>query len=267
MGIDFKYHRSGYEYWNQTVCCSKEACSSGDTAIQELTPEYFSSMEEYKYSMEPEIQAFAQFSRYHGKKVLEAGVGAGTDFLQWVRCGAEAYGIDLTEAAIDHTSTRLKTYGLKAAELKQADCENLPYPDNCFDLVYSWGVIHHTPSTEKALSELIRVAKPGGEIKVMVYNRHSLVSLYRWWQMALLKGKPLMSLSDVLANHMENKGTRAFTPAEIRELFEKFPLKIKSIDKFLTCYDRKIPFSGLWTRILGGDNAGWFMGIKAIKNI
>jgi ubiquinone/menaquinone biosynthesis C-methylase UbiE len=260
MNIDLKYHRNGYDYWNKTVCCSKEAGG------EPLTSEYFAAMEEYKYSQEPEIQAFAQFSRYHGKKVLEAGVGAGTDFLQWVRCGARAYGIDLTESAIIQTSERLKIYGLQAEELQQADCENLPYPDNSFDLVYSWGVIHHTPSPKKALSELVRVTKPGGELKVMVYNRHSLVAFYRWWQMALLKLRPWMSLKNVLANHMENKGTQAFTEKEIKELFESFPLEIQNLQKFLTCYDRKVPFSGLWTRIAGADNAGWFMGVKAVKN-
>lgn len=260
MSIDREYHHDGYSYWNKTVCCSKEAGS------EPLSAEYFAAMEEYKYSQEPEIQSFAQFSRYHGKKVLEAGVGAGTDFLQWVRCGATAYGIDLTEAAIEQTSKRLELYGLKAEELRQADCEQLPYADDCFDLVYSWGVIHHTPDTEKALSELIRVAKPGGEIKIMIYNRHSLVSFYRWWQMALLKGKPWISLSAVLKKHMENRGTRAFTDKEAADMFARHPVKIKSIQKFLTCYDRKVPYSKLWTRIIGADNAGWFMGIKVVKD-
>lgn len=260
MSIDRNYHREGYDYWNTTVCCSKEAGG------KPLSAEYFARMEEYKYSQEPEIQAFAQFSRYHGKKVLEAGVGAGTDFLQWVRCGAEAYGVDLTEAALEQTANRLKLHGLSPAELRQADCEALPYADDSFDLAYSWGVIHHTPDTEKALAELVRVVRPGGEIKVMVYNRHSLVSFYRWWQMALKKGRPWMSLSDVLAEHMENKGTRAFTAGEAETMFSRHPVRIERIDKFLTCYDRKVPLSGLWTRITGEENVGWFMGIRAVKN-
>ncbi len=250
---------SVYSYWNNTVCCPREVKS------QPLTRGYFEDIENYKYTQEPEIQTFAQFSRYHGKKVLEIGVGTGTDFLQWVRCGARAYGVDLTETAIEYTSQRLKMYGLQAEELRRADCENLPYPDDSFDLAYSWGVIHHTTNTEKALSEIVRVVRPGGGLKIMIYNRHSLVAYYRWWQKALMKGKLWKNLSWVLANHMESYGTKAFTYKEALEMFNRHPLKVETMQRFLTCYDKKVPFGPALARILGPETVGWFMGIHARK--
>ncbi|WP_139094312.1 class I SAM-dependent methyltransferase, partial [Acinetobacter baumannii] len=71
--------------------------------------------------------------------------------------------------AISNVRERLAVYGLTAKELKVGNAESLPYPDGSFDLVYSWGVIHHSPDTEKCLSEISRVARKGAPVKVMVY--------------------------------------------------------------------------------------------------
>src|SRR5687767_13620453 len=152
------------KYWN------KRACGTGVTAAEKFSRDYFDEIEDYRYRVEPEIHGFAQFTRYRGQKVLEVGVGAGTDFLQWVRAGAKAYGIDLTEEGVAHVKHRLAVYGLAAEDVRVADAENIPHPDETFDLVYSYGVIHHSPNTIRALEELIRCTKVGGTIKFMVYN-------------------------------------------------------------------------------------------------
>lgn len=252
-------YKQVYDYWNETVCCSTHASSAP------LSRDYFEEIEAYKYINEPEIHAFAQFSRFHGKEVLEVGVGAGTDFLQWVRSGAIATGVDLTPAGIEHAEIRLKQYNLEANDLRVANCEELPFADNSFDLAYSWGVIHHTPDSEKALSELVRVTKPGGTIKVMVYNRHSLVAYYRWYQMALSKGKPWKSLAWVLDNHMESQGTKAYTGEEMTAMFTRMGAQVQSVQKYITCYDRKVPGYEWLVRAFGPDRSGWFMGVTAIK--
>ena len=137
------------EYWNT------EACGTDVAEAPKFSRQYFDQIEDNRYRVEPEIFAFAQFTRFRDQKVLEVGIGAGTDFMQWVRAGAKAYGVDLTEEAVEHAKKRLDAYGLSAEEVRVADAENLPYPDNTFDLVYSWGVIHHTPDTIKALEEII----------------------------------------------------------------------------------------------------------------
>jgi 2-polyprenyl-3-methyl-5-hydroxy-6-metoxy-1,4-benzoquinol methylase len=72
----------------------------------------------------------------------EVGVGAGTDHLQWARAGALCHGVDLTDAAIETTRARLAHYGF-TSELRRVDAETLPFPDDTFDVVWSWGVIHH----------------------------------------------------------------------------------------------------------------------------
>src|SRR5438552_442510 len=132
-------------FWNRQSC---------DTAVapsEKFTREYFEEVERWRYTDQPFIHSFAQFSRYHGKRVLEVGFGAGTDFIQWLRAGALASGIDLTEEALTHLNHRIRIYDLPAPEcLKVTDAENLPFPSDSFDLGYSWGVLHHTPDTKKA---------------------------------------------------------------------------------------------------------------------
>jgi SAM-dependent methyltransferase len=105
-----------------------------------------------------------------------------------LRGGARASGIDLTEEALENVRQRIETYNLPAPEeLNVADAENQPFPSDSFDLGYSFGVLHHTPDTERALRELVRVIRPGGELKVMLYNRHSIYILNRWVRFALLR--------------------------------------------------------------------------------
>src|SRR5688572_30810379 len=157
------------DFWNQQSCDTQVATA------EKFSRAYFDQIEAFRYFDQPFIHAFAQFSRYRDRKVLEVGFGAGTDFLQWVRSGARASGIDLTDEALANLRHRLETYSLPAPEhLAVGDAENLSFPANTFDLGYSFGVLHHSPNTEKAVSELVRVVKPGGEIKVMLYNRRSI---------------------------------------------------------------------------------------------
>lgn len=258
------------EYWD------KQSCGTQFTNKSKYSKDYFEEIERHRYFIEPEIFSFAQFTRYNGKKILEIGVGAGTDFIQWVRAGTIAYGVDLTPEAINNTKHRLKVYGLKAKELKIADCERLPFKDNFFDLVYSWGVIHHTPNTKKALEEIIRVCRPRGTCKIMVYNRHSLVSFFLWVRTALMNGKPWKSLSWCIYHHMESMGTKAFTKKEISSILKEFPVENVCIKPILTYYDitpyKKFGkffqlIAKLVSRILGENNVGWFLTIEFTKKV
>jgi ubiquinone/menaquinone biosynthesis C-methylase UbiE len=112
--------------------------------------------------------------------VLEVGVGMGADHLEWARHMPRSLsGIDLTERAIAHTATRLALYGLRS-DLRVADAEKLPFRDASFDLVYSWGVLHHSPDTPRAVREVLRVLRPGGLARVMIYHAHSMVGYMLW---------------------------------------------------------------------------------------
>ena len=106
-----------------------------------------------------------------------------------------------------------------------------------FDLVYSWGVIHHSPDTIRALEEILRVARVGGKIKIMVYHRRSLVALYKYLQFNLLRGKPFKSISWAIYHHQESIGTKAFTIREVKNILSKYPVCVKDIRAWVTNYD------------------------------
>ncbi len=254
-------------YWNQA------SCGTEFINKKKFSFEYFEAIEEFRYRIEPEIFAFAQFTRFHGKKMLEVGVGAGSDFLQWVRAGTQAHGIDLTTEAIENVKQRLAVYNLQAIELQVADAENLPYPNNSFDLVYSWGVIHHSPDTPKCLAEIIRVTKPGGMIKIMIYNRRSLFAFYRYLACGFFKGKPFKSFKSVLFEHQESPGTKAYTFAETKKMIAPHPVKIISLNAQVSAHDllyykgRVLKFFAyVAASFFGWHRVGWFMTFELEKN-
>jgi len=135
------------------------------------TPEFFADVEARRYALEPEILDIADFSRWAGRDVLEAGCGIGTDAVQFVRAGARYRGVDFSPKALELARLRPE---LANADLVSGSIADLPFPDASFDLVYSNGVIHHMPETARAIDEFRRVLRPGGTAIVMVYHRSSL---------------------------------------------------------------------------------------------
>ena len=249
-------------FWNEAPCGTAAA------EAPRYSRPYFDEIEAERYRLEPEIFSFAQFTRHRGKEVLEVGIGAATDFLQWVRAGVHAYGVDLTEAAVEHARRRLEVYGLAAEDLRVADCENLPYPDARFDLVYSWGVIHHTPDTARALAEICRVLRPGGAAKVMIYHRHSLFAALLWVRRALLTGRPWKPLAWAVWD-IESPGTKAYTRAEAARMLSALPVEEVRLATRSTWCDRLATNRSRFVRVtagtaarLLGDRAGWFMLIE-----
>ncbi len=243
-------------YW-QAQPCNTEVGKS-----QRLSRAWFDEIEQSRYEREPFIHSFAQFTRWRGKKVLEIGCGAGTDSLQFARAGADLTSVDLTPAAIELTQQRLALYGV-AGDVRLADAEALPFEDNQFDLVYSWGVLHHTPDTERALAELYRVLRPGGRFVVMLYNRHSVITLRLYLRYGLRAGHPFRSLRDVVARNVESEGTKAYTRSEIQKLFRHFEsVEVQSV---LTPYDtRRLP---RWVLSWLPNAWGWFTVATGLKPV
>ena len=220
-------------YWEEQPCVTGQTVT-GDATLH--SREWYERIEDHRYRLEPFIHGVAQFTRYHGKRVLEIGVGAGTDHLQWARAGAECFGVDLTDAAITITRQHLAVHGL-ASTLQRVDAETLPFDDASFDVVYSWGVIHHSAHPETIVSEVRRVLRPGGVFVGMVYARHCPAVFKIWFKNALLRGRPWRSFSDVIWHHVESIGTKAYTPSEARALLSGF--RHTELLRRITPYDTK----------------------------
>lgn len=255
-----------HNFWN------KQSCGTQFSDKEKYSKEFFEEIELDRYTKEPEILSFADFKSGKDKKVLEVGVGAATDFLQWAKNGAELYGIDLTPEAVSHAEHRLQLYNLAAKEIRVSDAENLPFQDNFFDIVYSWGVIHHSPDTPKALSEIIRVLKPSGKAKLMVYNRKSVLAYVFWIKHAGLKLKWNQSVADVLWNKMESFGTKGYTIDEAQELLKGKNVKDVEIKTVITFYDKLKRFnkfmqlfSSILLMLMNKKRAGWFLTIEFTK--
>jgi len=152
------------QFWNDASCGEALYLKGADEKSQ------FQNQLKKRYELEPYINTFAAFPMWRNKKVLEIGVGLGADHQMFAESGALLSGCDLTERAIEFTRTRFKILGLHS-ELQTADAENLPYQDGQFDLVYSWGVIHHSPDTAKAAAEICRILKDNGQAKIMIYSK------------------------------------------------------------------------------------------------
>jgi ubiquinone/menaquinone biosynthesis C-methylase UbiE len=212
-----------FEFWDEAACGEKLYLtdSEGRNAFDEH--------ECVRYKLEPYIPEFAGFNRAVGKRVLEIGVGLGADHKRFAEAGAILTGVDLTPRAVSQTSRRLELYGLKS-DLSVADAERLSFPDNSFDVVYSWGVIHHSPDPESAVREIFRVLVPGGEARIMIYHKLSIVGFALWIRYALLTLKPFTSLSDIYSEYLESPGTKAYTVQESKCLFKSFgSVEIKTV--------------------------------------
>lgn len=244
-------------FWEQEPCGTDQGIVGN---LEPLSREWFEQIEEYRYSVEPFIHSTAQFTRHHGKTMLEVGVGAGTDHLQWARAGCDCHGVDLTDAAIKTTRARFALYGQQTA-LQRFDAETLPYPDVTFDLVYSWGVIHHSEDPARIVAEIHRVLKPGGRFIGMVYGRRSPAVFKLWVRHGLLRGRPWRSFADIVWNHVESIGTKAYTPVEVIRLLGSF--SSLAVTPIMTSYD--LNSWPAWIGRLFPERWGWFIIFDAIK--
>src|SRR5256714_12079058 len=153
-------------FWQEHPCGTKFA----DAEVG--SRRFFEAVEEHRYRTEWHIPDAAGFERAKGLRVLEIGCGLGTDGARFARAGASYTGVDLTEAAVSLARRRFELEGLPG-EFRVADAEALEFADESFDLVYSHGVLHHTPDAASAVGEIRRVLAPGGRAVVMLYHRDS----------------------------------------------------------------------------------------------
>jgi SAM-dependent methyltransferase len=161
-------------YWNARPCNIRHSNQPVGTK------EFFNEVETRKYFVEPHIPLFAQFERWKGKKVLEIGCGIGTDTINFARAGAQVTAVDLSEESLKVAQQRAKVFGLERnISFHQANAEELsayvrvePY-----DLVYSFGVIHHTPNPSNAIAQIKQYMTGSSELRIMLYAKNSWKSI------------------------------------------------------------------------------------------
>jgi len=133
---------------------------------------FFDAYRSYRYRTEWHIRELVPFASAVGQRVLEIGCGMGADGSCFAEAGARYVAVDLTETALTASRRHFRGVGLEGGFVRGSG-EDLPFADGSFDLVYSHGVLHHTPRTERAFDEVHRVLRPGGRFVVMLYHRHS----------------------------------------------------------------------------------------------
>lgn len=203
------------EHWEREACGERY----GDETDRKI---FFETISKTRYRLEPYIPHFADFPSAGGKTVLEIGVGAGADFQNWCSHALHATGVDLTEKAIALTRERLQINSISPERfsLRTADAEALPFSSDSFDLVYSWGVLHHTPDTPKAFREVLRVMKPGGAMKAMIYHAPSWGGLMLYLSWGLARGRLRMTLKEAIFCNLESPGTKAYSLKEAQVLLK-----------------------------------------------
>lgn len=209
-------------FWDRRPCNIRHSPSKVGTR------KYFDEVEKRKYFVEPYILKFAQFSKWKGKKVLEIGCGIGTDTINFARAGAHVTAVELSQKSIDLTKKRAKIYRLaNRIKFYQTDAEQLSkvVPVEPYDLIYSFGVIHHTPHPEKVIDELKKYTHKNTIIKLMIYHRYAWKVL--WILLKFGKGA-FWKLDELIAKHSEaatgSPVTYIYSKAQARKLLKDFKI-------------------------------------------
>lgn len=163
--VDIKKVR---DYWNA------RPCNLMHSPRPVGSKEYFDEVEARKYFVEPHIPGFAEFEKWKGRKVLEIGCGIGTDTINFARAGARVTAVDLTASSLELAKKRAEVLKQKVV-FYEADAEELSkkVPVEQYDLVYSFGVIHHTLHPEKVIMEIRKYMGPKSVLKIMMYYKPS----------------------------------------------------------------------------------------------
>ena len=209
------------EYWNSRPCNIRHS-------LKEIgTKEYFDEVEVRKYFVEPLIPGFAEFSRWRGKKVLEIGCGIGTDTMNFARAGADVTAVELSSDSLEIARKRAEVFGLDNIRFYQSNAEELTsvVPIERYDLVYSFGVIHHTPHPHNVIEQVRRYMDADSIFKIMVYHRNSWKVF--WILMSYGKGK-FWELDELIARHSEAQTgcpvTYTYTKKSVERLLKGFDI-------------------------------------------
>ena len=245
------------DYWNSRPCNIRHS-------PREIgSKEYFNDVEARKYFVEPHIPDFAQFSQWKGKKVLEIGCGIGTDTINFARAGAKVTAMDYSEESLKIAQKRAEVFDLPI-KFYHANAERLSdvIPIEKYDLIYSFGVIHHTPNPDQAIEEIKKYMGGDSILKLMVYNRNS----YKTWWIILKYGLGQFWKKDkLIAKYSEaqmgSPVTYSYTKKTIYGLLNGFKIKdifVDHIFPYTIPEYKKYEYKKVWYfRIMPGFMFRW----------
>jgi len=266
LETDDAYKDEVQRQWDRDPC--------GSHYVQRAAPdtlEWFLEVERYRFQVyAPWMFETMEFSAHAGDKILEIGAGIGTDHAQFARHGGIMHDLDLSAGHLKLAERNFQLRGLQST-FRHGDAEDIPFPADSFDLVYSNGVIHHTPNTAQVVKEIRRVLKPGGRCIVMVYAENSL----HYWRnlfgaLGVHRGElDNASMGDIMSRHVEisEHGARplvkVYTARRLRALFDSFS-EIRICKRQMI--REELPRALSWFPLdMAGRLMGWNLIIKARK--
>jgi ubiquinone/menaquinone biosynthesis C-methylase UbiE len=235
--------------------------------------EFYEKVDESRYvEYAPWMKSTLEFEIFPGKKVLDVGFGMGTDLFQFASAGSIVSGIDLSPKHLEIAKKRFQLYNIDA-ELMLADAENMPFDNDTFDVVYSFGVIHHSPDIQKAINEICRVLKPDGRAIIGVYHKYSAYYLFsflsrHFLRLGFLRESYRRSLSRI--EHRKNSDAcplvRLYSRKKLLAMLREFS------DVRIECVHLKRSHFGPFKKLVTShglhklkNRLGWYLIAKCIK--
>jgi SAM-dependent methyltransferase len=259
------------EFWNSRPCNIRHGTAEVGTK------EYFDQVEHRKYFVEPHIPAFAEFEKWKGRSVLEIGTGIGTDTINFMRAGADMTSIDLSEESVKLARRRAEIFGFDPERISVANAEEFNF-DRKFDLVYSFGVIHHTPNPRAVIERIAQHQETGQELRIMLYSK---VSYKLFWAMHTQNLWDLSKMNDTIREFAEAQTgcpvAYTYTFDEIRELLSPWYEVIDISKDHIFKWDvqkyikHEYEVDQAWKDVAESDfralekELGWHTLVKAVK--
>jgi ubiquinone/menaquinone biosynthesis C-methylase UbiE len=208
----------------------RQPCGSFTTAAPPGGRAFFEEVTRHRYAAQPFMRTLVGFEQCAGQRVLEVGCGLGTDLRQFALAGARVVGVELSSRSARLARQHFAVFATPGA-IVNGDAEQLPFADASFDVVYAFGVLHHTPDTATAIGECHRVLKPGGRFLIMLYNRRSwqvVVEPYLHAAAHWVRGQRVLvgalDRDDVVRRYdgPANPLGKAYTTDEVRRMLGRF---------------------------------------------
>jgi ubiquinone/menaquinone biosynthesis C-methylase UbiE len=258
------------DYWDRRPCNIRHS----DKELGSI--EFFNEVENRKYTVEPHILEFAEFEKWRGKKVLEIGCGIGTDSINFARAGAILTCIDVSDESLKLCKRRFEVFGLDANFIlcNAEEIENYLDSNNKFDLIYSFGVIHHTPNPKKVIDSLKLFCHSETEIRLMLYSLFSYKTLEAWVKHGYRFGFNVRKSIQFYAEAQLNCPVAyTYSKNDIKDLLKEYEIislrKDHIFQYIIRYYIKKINKKRIIFRIIPGvllkileKNLGWHWMIK-----